>query len=578
MKLELENEKLQEKLNTFEATEVEETKAPSSLSMKLTVLSGQRFGMVPQGSKIQSKISVAGHQVIRNLSEPSDFVLMHLDTYADYLRQVEPRTESRAVRALLTTGGSRIKKLHGRYMEDYGPYQVMLNVDGISIYTRTYVTTDSDQIGQIYLGEEELKVRRIGHDAMMEQDAVHIGYEADVTAYLLDTNGKKIGVTGLLDTGVVVSVMPIKTWERMGFTREDLIPTNLRLAAANRGSIYVAGRTPITVLHMGGRNLWMSFLVVVNLDDLDQFILGRDFVKNFDVLIDLNNGLIRIRNLDQKYARKPINRIIKDENKVPIFLDRKVKLQPGQAVVAIFRMRNLNSLSDSKQVCLVPNANNQSLVILGRSFSVTRNGLCVSVLLNTLDTTVSIKRGKKLGYALPMKTDYEETQNMKKYSGKECPYHANKDKTLKRINELKSIHKLFSMKSDTDKGLSSCSNFPERPSSYGLESDKPVLPEIEHLKEKMGEGGFELLREVLNRNADVFSEHKADIGCCSFVEHEIELDEGADHHREGARRMTPHKSEACRAEIEMLLEYDMIEPSNSPWACGVVMAKKKGAA
>ena len=45
---------------------------------------------------------------------------------------------------------------------------------------------------------------------------------------------------------------------------------------------------------------------------------------------------------------------------------------------------------------------------------------------------------------------------------------------------------------------------------------------------------------------------------------------------QGARRMTPHKSEACRAEIEMLLEYDMIEPSKSPWACGVVMAKKKG--
>ena len=48
----------------------------------------------------------------------------------------------------------------------------------ISFYTRTYVTTDSEQIGQIYLEEEKLKVRRIGHDAMMEQDAVHIGYEA----------------------------------------------------------------------------------------------------------------------------------------------------------------------------------------------------------------------------------------------------------------------------------------------------------------------------------------------------------------------------------------------------------------
>ena len=286
VKLELENEKLQEQLNTFEATEVEETKAPSSLSMKLNVISGQRFGMVPQGSKIQSIISVAGHQVIRNLSEPSEFTLMHLDLYADYLRQVEPRTESRAVRALLKTDGPRMEKLHGRYLEVYGPYQVMLNVDGISIYTRTYVTTDDDQMGQIYLGEEELKVRRIGHDAMMEQDTVHIGYEADVTAHLLDTNGTKIGVIGLLDTGAVVSVMPIKTWERMGFTREDLIPTNLRLAAANRGAIYIAGKTPITVLHMGGRDLWMSFLVVENLDDADQFILGRDFVRNFDVMID----------------------------------------------------------------------------------------------------------------------------------------------------------------------------------------------------------------------------------------------------------------------------------------------------
>ena len=126
--------------------------------------------------------------------------------------------------------------------------------------------------------------------------------------------------------------------------------------------------------------------------------------------------------------------------------------------------------------------------------------------------------------------------------------------------------------------MSSCSIFPERPSSYELESDKPVLPDIEHLKGKIGEGDFESLRTVLNRYADVFSKHKADIGRCNFVEHQIELVEGAVPHREGARRMTPHKSEECRMEIEMLLEYDMIESSKSPWACGVTMAKKKGAA
>ena len=46
VKLELENEKLQEKLNTIEATEIEKTKAPSSLSMTLSVISGQNQNTV----------------------------------------------------------------------------------------------------------------------------------------------------------------------------------------------------------------------------------------------------------------------------------------------------------------------------------------------------------------------------------------------------------------------------------------------------------------------------------------------------------------------------------------------------
>ena len=106
-------------------------------------------------------------------------------------------------------------------------------------------------------------------------------------------------------------------------------------------------------------------------------------------------------------------------------------------------MRNLNSLSDSKQVCLVPNPNSQSSVILGQSFSVTRNELCASV---TLDIAVSIQRGKKPGYALRMRTNYEDPPNLKRHNVKDCPVPANEDVILKRINELKSFKLLFSMK------------------------------------------------------------------------------------------------------------------------------------
>ena len=340
---------------------------------------------------------------------------------------------------------------------------ILMNVDGINIYTKAQITDANDQIGRIYIGQEELKVRRIGHNAMLEQDAVHISCEADLAAHVLDVQGRQLSVKGLLDTGSVVSVMPVKTWTDMGFERSDLLPTNIRLAAANQGAIYVTGRTPIISLQLGGRHLWMSFLIVENLDESDQFILGRDFVRNFDVTIDLTDGLIRIKDPERKYEKKPLNKILINHAKVPIFLDRKVRLKPNQAVVAKFRMRNLNELSNDRQVCLVSNPNSKSSAILGRSFSLTQSGLCVGVLLNTEATTVTIQREKKLGYALPLNTDFQSVENLKKFVVTKCPLHANQECILKRVNELNSSRKLFSMKSETDDGLSSCSNFPERP-------------------------------------------------------------------------------------------------------------------
>ena len=49
---------------------------------------------------------------------------------------------------------------------------------------------------------------------------------------------------------------------------------------------------------------------------------------------------------------------------------------------------------------------------------------------------------------------------------------------------MMSSKKMSSMKSETYDGLSSCSNFSETPTQSELESNKSVLPEIEHLKRK----------------------------------------------------------------------------------------------
>ena len=116
--------------------------------------------MMKEGTKIMSIISVAGHQVVKNLSEPSEITLVHLDIYADYLKEKDPKLDSTAVRALLTTGGPRLMKVDGHYIDVHGPYPILMNVDGINIYTKAHVTDANDQIGRTYLGQEELKVRR----------------------------------------------------------------------------------------------------------------------------------------------------------------------------------------------------------------------------------------------------------------------------------------------------------------------------------------------------------------------------------------------------------------------------------
>ena len=102
-----------------------------------------------------------------------------------------------------------------------------------------------------------------------------------------------------------------------------------------------------------------------------------------------------------------------NENKAPVYLRRRVKLKAIEATIVSLRMKNYDELSDNKQ-----DPNSQSAAILERSFLITKSGLYVSVLLITLVIPLAIHRDRKLGYALPLKSRYEMTENVKNLRGK----------------------------------------------------------------------------------------------------------------------------------------------------------------
>ena len=89
--------------------EVEESKTKNENCNTLKMMTGKPFGITKIGARKLSIITVSGHEVTRNLREPSDQTIMHIDVYADYLSAIGPQTTSRALRAVLTCGGSKME-------------------------------------------------------------------------------------------------------------------------------------------------------------------------------------------------------------------------------------------------------------------------------------------------------------------------------------------------------------------------------------------------------------------------------------------------------------------------------------
>ena len=83
----------------------------------LKMVTGKPFGITKIGARSMSIITLGGHEVTRNLSESSDQTIMHIDVYADYLSANSPQTPSRALKALLTRGGSKSVRKDNKYTE-----------------------------------------------------------------------------------------------------------------------------------------------------------------------------------------------------------------------------------------------------------------------------------------------------------------------------------------------------------------------------------------------------------------------------------------------------------------------------
>ena len=464
-------------------------------------------------------------------------------------------------------------------------------MDGVDVKFEACVVVDVFPPG-LCLGPRELKCYNINHQEPTGE--ARIDERASLDVSFVVPHAAPIPLRGLVDTGSGVSILTFSAFNRVAArTGAVLKPYQIDLYAANGKTIKTFGLAEQVRFQLGWYELETNFVVVDDAMGVEDFLLGRNFLRSYQVLVDLTSMKIVVRAPVKPVWHHAHTQVDDASLTTPVALDSDLVLQPFERTVAkaklvtdaleplIFQTVALNaSLSDPLL---------QNTIFLEDSVAtVSETGSLYVSLINLTSNQQRVRCGAHLGTVVPVslvyqavpqnldataKTDHEtEADN----SRANFVYKVYSEMNLSTASELTSSSEIefLSATDASEAGLS------EREIRKRTDPDllAPIPgpdSQLQEVKKLWGASACESVGNILNEFDDLFMKRKADIGRCTIAKHTIEVEPGAVPHREGARRMSPEKAERANQEVRSLLALGMIQPSLSPWASGTVMVKKK---
>ena len=459
------------------------------------------------------------------------------------------------------------------------PVPIAITIDGVDMKFDAIVVLEGHFPQGLYLGRQELRCYNIG-----VQDA-HGEAQIDERASLVVAFGtplqKPMPLFGMIDTGSGVSILSLSAYKKIAPQHElNLSPYDLELFAANGKTITTVGIAEDVSFQLGGHTLKTNFVVIADHIGSEDFLLGRNFLRTYNVLVDLAAMKVTIRNPKTPRIFKAVHEVSDQEPSFVVSAEE-VTLGPFERKVVRakiitqqpneFHFRNVmvhpcsirsNSLFDSEDTLT----------------SVGEDGVVFLALRNqTAKEGVRIKEQTVVGKAVLTNFVFnsvpiQDSREASKLSA-EFVNQVHRDLDLDTSSEFSSFAQNFlSSTEPSEMGLSEN----EKRKRTDPQLLKPIPgPDLSSVLSSWGEGARDKLASVLNEYDDLFMKNKSDIGRCKIAKHRIELEPEAIPHREGARRMSPDKAAKANQEVQNLLALGLIQPSYSPWASGIVMVKKK---
>ena len=112
-------------------------------------------------------------------------------------------------------------------------------------------------------------------------------------------------------------------------------------------------------------------------------------------------------------------------------------------------------------------------------------------------------------------------------------------------------------------------------SSAGMEQQEALWKMVEKAVNETNMEDKEQLFTLLLEYQDLFARSSDDFGCTGKLKHAMDT-EGCKSVCQCTRRMSPTEKEEASKVLREILDRNVIQPSNSPWASPVILVEKKG--
>ena len=292
----------------------------------------------------------------------------------------------------------------------YSPVPICATMDGVDVKFEACVVVDVFPPG-ICLGPQELKFYNINHQEPTGE--ARIDERASLVVSFVVPHAAPIPLRGLVDTGSGVLMLTFSAFNRVAArTGTVLKPYQIDLYATNGKTIKTFGLAEQIRFQLGGYELETNFVVVDDAMGVEDFLLGRNFLRSYQVLVDLTSMKIVVRAPVKPVWHHAHAQVGDTSLATPVVLDIDLVLQPFERTVVKAKL-----ITDTLEPLIfqsvalkaaIADASLHNVVFLEDSVAtVSESGLMFVSLMNLTSNPQRIRKGTRLGHVVPVSLVYQ---------------------------------------------------------------------------------------------------------------------------------------------------------------------------